>query len=90
MVGKEESGLSSLASAANNPLNFTLTPHMHIQIFDGANKQGSDQHGGGSHNNTARPVSSGEGEVQLDRVKLSKWPSKSNAKRDKALKALRK
>lgn len=79
MARKED---SVMATPPHNMPNFSLTPQMHIQIFDGVNKAGGDQGG------TARTKT--EGEVQIDRVKLSKWPRKSNAKREKALKALRK
>lgn len=74
-----------VGNAAHHLPHYTATPQMHIQVFDGAPKNTSD---GGSAANTARPASAGE--VQLERVKLSKWPRKSNAKREKALKALRK
>jgi hypothetical protein len=82
LASKEEAN-GPQSMNARNPPNFSLTPQMHIQVFDGVNKRAGDQSGG-------KARLSSEGEVQLDRVKLSKWPRKSNAKREKALKALRK
>jgi hypothetical protein len=77
MASKEEVG-TALPAGKFNPPNYSATPHMHIQIFDGA-KKASEAAGG------ARP-SSGQ-DVPLERIKLSKWPRKSNAKREKALRA---
>ena len=90
LSSKEETKTSTSSGSISNLPNFTLTPHMHIQIFEGVNNNkpsaaSTMEHAEGDH---ARP-SSHEG-AKLDRVKLSKWPKKGNVKREKALKALRK
>ncbi len=81
-----EDSLSATKDVMKNPPNFTLTPHFHIQVFDGANKHGDLA--GSNHHSLVKPLSR-EG-APLDRIKLSKWPKKGSAKREKALRALRK
>lgn len=68
-------------SGVVNPPNFTATPHMHIQVFDGVNKTTPVVVQGHS---MVRPLS--EENAPLDRIKLAKWPRKSSGKRERALK----
>lgn len=79
-----EDSLSAIKDTTKNPPNFTLTPHMHIQVFDGANKHTELS---GAHS-MVKPLS--RAGAPLDRIKLAKWPRKGAAKREKALRASRK
>lgn len=72
---------SSTMAGVVNPPNFTATPHMHIQVFDGVNKMAAVSAQGHS---MVRPLS---GEAPLDRIKLAKWPRKGSGKRERALRA---
>lgn len=71
---------SAVIAGVANPPNFTSTPHMHIQVFDGVNKTAPLP---GHGHSMVRPLSGDQ--VTLDRIKLPKWPRKSNGKRERAL-----
>jgi hypothetical protein len=59
--------------------NFTETPHIHIQCFDGVSKPAAEfiDHG----HSLTKPLS--EAHAPLDRIKLTKWPRRRHAKKKK-------